>query len=438
MNLVIIGTGYVGLTTGVGYATLGHKVACVDIDPNKIAKLDLGQVPFYEPGVQEALKDLQEQGRIMFTTDLESVINQADVIMIGVGTPPKSTGEADLSAVHAVASQIGKLLEHEAVIVIKSTVPVGTNRSVLKTIRENMKEAGREDLTSLINIVSLPEFFREGTAMKDFLEPDRIVIGSDDEVAAQTIDKLHEKINAPRVHTTIESAELIKYAANAFLATKISFINEIANLADRVGADVRDIATGIGLDNRIGPHFLRAGIGYGGSCFPKDVSALAQQAWSKGYVFKLLDSVIEVNNRQRTLFFQNIQSVIGPIKGRKIAVWGLSFKPNTDDIRESAALDIVQLLIAHGAEVVAYDPEGMESAKKILPDSVEFAPTAVDATAGAEALVVLTEWSEFQDVSFDAVRSRMINPMIFDGRNHLASLRLDQKGFAYFGVGLCL
>jgi UDPglucose 6-dehydrogenase len=437
MNLVIIGTGYVGLTTGVGYATLGHKVACVDIDSSKISKLDLGQVPFYEPGVQSALKDMQEQGRIVFTTDLKSVIGQADIIMIGVGTPSTSTGEADLTAVHAVANQIGKLLDHEAVIVMKSTVPVGTNQMVINEVRDAMKEVSRGDLTSLINIVSLPEFLREGTALKDFLEPERIVIGSNDEVAAEIVDRLHEKVSAPRVRTSLESAELIKYAANAFLATKISFINEVANLADRVGADVRDIATGIGLDSRIGPHFLRAGIGYGGSCFPKDVSALAQIAGSKGYAFKLLSSVIEVNNHQRDIFFSQIQSVLGSLKGRRIAVWGLAFKPNTDDIRESAAIDITQRLIARGASVIAYDPVAMQNAKRELPDSVEFAPTAVDAIAGAEALVVLTEWPEFQDASFPTIKSRMIDPVIFDGRNCLANKRLDKEGFAYFGVGLC-
>jgi len=437
MNLVIIGTGYVGLTTGVGYATLGHQVACVDIDGSKIAKLDLGEVPFYEPGVQSALNDMQEQGRIVFTTDLKSVIDGADVIMIGVGTPSKSMGEADLSAIHAVAGQIGKLLKHEAVIVMKSTVPVGTNKIVIDEIRRAMNESGREALTSLINIVSLPEFLREGSALSDFLEPERIVIGSEDEVATEIVDRLHEKVSAPRVKTSLESAELIKYAANAFLATKISFINEIANLAERVGADVRDISKGIGLDSRIGPYFLRAGIGYGGSCFPKDVSALAQISGSNGYSFKLLSSVIEVNNKQRDIFFKQIQSVLGPLKGRKIAVWGLAFKPNTDDIRESAAVDITQRLVARGAEVVAYDPIAAENAKRVLPDSVEFAPTAVDATTGAEALVVLTEWPEFQEVSFPTIKSRMIDPVIFDGRNCLAGKRLDKQGFAYFGVGLC-
>lgn len=436
MNLVMIGTGYVGLTTGVGFAMLGHKVACVDIDAGKIARLDLGEVPFYEPGVQEALKAMQGNGTMLFTTDLKSVIGNADVLMLAVGTPPKSTGEADLTALFSVADHVGSLLDHEVVVVTKSTVPVGTNRLVLARIREAMKEAGREELTSLVNIVSVPEFLREGTALEDFLHSDRIVIGADDGIAAQTIDKLHEGITAPRVITSIESAELTKYAANAFLATKISFINEIANLADRVGADVRDIARGIGLDPRIGPAFLRAGIGYGGSCFPKDVSALEQLSGEHGYSFRLLPAVIEVNGRQRDLFFKRLVRDLGGVKGRRIAVWGLAFKPDTDDVRESAAIDIAQRLCAQGAEVVAYDPKATENARMVLADSVVFAPTAIDACSGAEALVVLTEWPEFREVSFPALKDRMIEPRIFDGRNHLADLHLSQHGFMYRGVGL--
>lgn len=436
MKLVIIGTGYVGLTTGVGFASLGHQVVCVDIDATKIASLDLGQVPFYEPGVQESLVQLQAEGKILFTTDLKNVITGADVIMLAVGTPPKQTGEADLSAIYAVADQIGSLLDHEVVIVVKSTVPVGTNRQILNRIRESMKLAGKEDLASLVQIVSVPEFLREGTALEDFLNGHRIVIGADDGIAAQTVDQLHEGIQAPRVITSIESAELIKYAANAFLATKISFINEMANLADRVGADIRDIAQGIGMDPRIGPHFLRAGVGYGGSCFPKDISALEQLSGSHGYVFKLLSSVIEVNVRQRDIFFKQIIESMNGVKGRRIAIWGLAFKPETDDIRESAAIDITQRLYAQGADIVAYDPKAAENARKILPDAIEFAPTAIDAAMGSEALIVLTEWPEFRDVSFSALKRKMIEPRIFDGRNHLADMPLSQMGFRYQGVGL--
>ncbi len=436
MNLVMIGTGYVGLTTGVGFATLGHQVVCVDIDAGKIARLDRGEVPFYEPGLQDALKHVQEKGRILFTSDLKSVIGGAEVVMIAVGTPPKSTGEADLTTLFAVADQIGTLLDHEAVIAVKSTVPVGTNRKVIARIRESMERAGRAELTSLINIVSVPEFLREGSAFEDFLQPDRVVIGSDDKIAAQTVERLHKEMMAPRVLTTLESAELIKYAANAFLATKISFINEIANLADRVGADVRHVAEGIGHDHRIGPHFLKAGVGYGGSCFPKDVSALEQISGANGYAFKLLSAVIEVNNRQREMFFKRMVEALGGVKGRRVAVWGLAFKAHTDDIRESAGIEIAQRLHAAGADLSVYDPQAMGNARSVLSDHVEFAATAMDAATGADVLVVLTEWPEFREVSFSTLRDRMIEPIIFDGRNHLADLNLHAHGFAYHGVGL--
>lgn len=436
MNVIMIGTGYVGLTTGLGFAALGNKVVCVDTDTDKIAKLDLGQAPFYEPGLKEALKAQQEAGNIMFTSDLASVISTAEIIILAVGTPPKATGEADLQYIFAAAEQIGKLLKHEAMIAIKSTVPVGTNRKVLAKIRESMKEAGRDDLTDLIQIASVPEFLREGSALKDFFSPDRVVIGTDDDLAFRTIEQMHEGLDTTIVKTTIESAELIKYASNAFLATKISFINEIANIAERTGADVLEIARGVGLDSRIGPKFLNAGIGYGGSCFPKDVSALKQVAGLRGYDFKLLSAVIEVNNRQRQVFFQKILDELKILKGRRIAVWGLAFKPGTDDIRESAAVDIVQKLYSHGAEVIVYDPEAAELGKKLMPENIQFAENAVDATHGAEALVVLTEWPEFQEVSFETVKSRMIDPIIFDGRNCLRNLKLEKFGFRYQGVGL--
>ncbi len=432
----MIGTGYVGLTTGLAYAKLGHHVACVDQDANKIACLDLGETPFYEPGLPELLEDMQAQGRVMFTTDLSAVIGGAEVIMIAVGTPATSNGEADLSAVYHVAEGIGKLLDHEAVIVVKSTVPVGTNRRVLVIVKEALTKAGHTDLAGLIAIASVPEFLREGSAINDFLSPDRIVIGSEDDTTRTIVDRLHMGINAPRVFTTLESAELIKYAANAFLATKISFINEMAQLAERTGANVMEIARGIGLDRRIGPHFLQAGIGYGGSCFPKDVSALYQLSGANGYHFKLLSSVIEVNNRQRDLFFHKMESVMGDLRGRKMAVWGLAFKNNTDDVRESAAVDIIERLIGHGVEVVAYDPQAMESARKVLPSIVQYAPTALDAAQGAEAILVLTEWPAFRQVSFSTLLDCMIEPRIFDGRNLFADLHLAQKGFEYYGIGI--
>lgn len=436
MNIVMIGTGYVGLTTGLGFAGLGHRVACVDTDSTKIAKLDLGQAPFYEPGLEETLKSLQEQGRIVFTTDLASVLNEADVVMIAVQTPPKANGEAELSYLLSAAEEIGRFLTHEALIVVKSTVPVGTNRRVLARIRETMAQHGRSDLAPLIRIASVPEFLREGAALADFHSPDRIVIGADDGIVFQTVERMHDGIKSVLVRTSIESAELIKVCANAFLATKISFINEVANIVEGTGADVRDIAHGIGLDQRIGPQFLRAGIGFGGSCFPKDVSALKSYAGINGYDFKLLGAVIEVNNKQRRRFFTKIEDTLGSLKGRKVGVWGLAFKPDTDDIRESAAIHIVRELVGHGAEVSAYDPKAEVSARRVLPSSVQFAPTAMDAAIGADALVVLTEWPEFRTVSFETLRSQMIEPMIFDGRNCLADLNLDGLGFQYYGVGI--
>lgn len=436
MNLVMIGTGYVGLVTGLGFAKLGHRVACVDTDAAKIARLDLGEAPFYEPGLPELLREMQEVGRIMFATDLADVIDGAEVIMIAVGTPARTDGFADLSFVHAAADRIGELLDHEALIVVKSSVPVGTNNQVLERVRLKMGEVGREALTSVVTIASLPEFLRPGFALKDFMEPDRIVIGADDSVAQTTLDRLHDGISAPRVLMSLQSAELTKYAANALLATKVSFVNEIANIAERFGADIREVTRAVGMDKRIGPHFMRAGIGYGGSCFPKDVSALMQMAGTSGYDSRLLATVIEVNNRQRERFVSRIVSELDGVRGRRVAVWGLAFKGGTDDVRGSAPMDIVQRLIGLGAEIVAFDPKGMDAAKRILPSSVEFAPTAVDATTGADALLVLNEWPEFRDVSFDTVFERMAEPRIFDGMNHLADLNLTAHGFKYQGVGI--
>jgi UDPglucose 6-dehydrogenase len=435
MNVVMVGTGYVGLVSGLGFAKLGHRVACVDVDANKIAKLDLGEVPFFEPGLPELLRQMQEAGRILFTTDLPSVLSGADVVMIAVGTPPTPTGEADLSAVHAVATTLGAHLEHEVVVVMKSTVPVGTNHQVLEVIRTELIKNGREHLAPLVHAVSLPEFLAEGHALSDFLHPTRIVIGADDPVAASVVERLHEGISGPRVRVATKDAELIKHAANALLATKVSFINEIATLAERVGVDVRNVAHGIGLDPRIGPHFLNAGIGFGGSCLPKDIGALHQIAGHNGYEFKLLSAAIEVNNRQRDRFVSKVEQSLGGLKGRRLAVWGLAFKGGTDDIRESPAIDVVQRLYARGADIVAFDPMAMERAKRDLSDRIEYAPTAVDAATGADALLVLTEWPEFREVSFETLKTQMLTPIVIDGRNLLADLRLAERGFRYEGMG---
>ena len=436
MNIVVIGTGYVGLVTGLGYAKLGHRVACVDVDAGKVARLDHGEPPFFEPGLAELLRETQETGSVVFTTDLASVMGTADVVLIAVGTPPAPGGEADLSFVLRAAEQVGACLDHEAVVAVKSTVPVGTNHRVLERVRAAMEAAGAGEAAGLVHGASLPEFLREGSAIRDFFRPDRVVIGADDDVARATLDALHEGIAAPRVFLSVASAELAKYAANAFLATKISFVNEIAQVAERTGADVRDVARAIGLDRRIGPAFLQAGVGYGGSCFPKDVSALHQMAGVNGYDFKLLSAVIEVNNRQRELFVWRVEAALGGVQGRLIAVWGLAFKGGTDDVRESAAVDIAQRLFARGAELAVHDPQAMENARVVFGDRVQYAATPVDAARGAEALLVLADWPAFRDVSFEALKDAMLEPRIFDGRNYLADLDLPARGFAYHGIGL--
>ncbi|MBU0646374.1 UDP-glucose/GDP-mannose dehydrogenase family protein [Patescibacteria group bacterium] len=436
MNIVIIGTGYVGLVSGLGLAKLGHRVACVDTDESKIQRLDMGEPPFFEPGLSELLHDMQNTGHVVFTSNIAEVLADAEIIILAVGTPPGRNGEADLSYLFTAAESIGQNLEHEAIVVVKSTVPVGTNRQVIDRIRSVMKERGRDDLSPLVQIASVPEFLREGSALQDFMNPDRVVIGCDDEIIFMILDRLHDGINGPRLMMSVESAELSKYAANAFLATKISFINEIANIAERTGGNVLDVAKSIGLDKRIGPHFLKAGLGYGGSCFPKDVSALRQLAGVKGYDFKLLSAVIEANNRQRENFFKKVESNLVNLKGRKLAVWGLAFKNNTDDIRDSAAIDLVQRLYARGAELVVYDPEAMANARRVLPDGIEFVATPIDAARGAEALLILTEWPEFRGVSWPTLLDSMVEPKIFDGRNLLADLDLAKWGFEYHGVGI--
>ncbi len=437
MNIVMVGTGYVGLASGLGFAKLGHRVVCVDIDASKIAKLELGEPTFFEPGVPETLKEMLEAGRIMFTTSLKDVVDEAQVVIIAVGTPPLPNGQADLSFVYKVAEDLGALLRHDCVVIVKSTVPVGTNRIVLEKIQRAMQEAGHDEATSRVRIGSVPEFLRPGYAMEDFFHPARIILGADDEETFSVLDRLHAGLEAPRVRMSIESAELTKYAANALLATKISFINEIANIADEVGADVREVAQGVGMDPRLGPHFLNAGIGFGGMCFPKDVSALHQIAGTKGYECKLLSAVIEVNSRQRERFLRKVEHDLNGFKGKRIALWGLAFKGGTDDVRGSISIDIAQRLAGRGADVYAFDPKAMDRAKAYLPENVKLCSTAVDACEGADALLVVTEWPEFREVSFEAVRERMIDPRIYDGRNLLTDLELEKKGFSYKGVGVC-
>jgi len=435
MKLVIIGTGYVGLVSGLGYAKLGHQIACVDVNSERIAKLDLGETPFYEPGLPELLKEMQEEGRIVFTTRLIDVLDGADIVVIAVGTPAGPYGQADLSSVKGVVTELGKNLNHAPLIVMKSTVPVGTNRSLIEYTRQTLAHHDRNEIATNLRIASCPEFLAEGTAIRDFMNPDRLVFGVEDDQDATLLDKLHEGLEAPRAIMSLESAELTKYAANAFLATKLSFINEIANIAEQTGANVRDVAAAIGMDPRIGPHFLRAGIGFGGSCFPKDVSALQQIAGREGYNFKVLSAVIEANNHQRERFFKRFEFVMGGLKGRKIAVWGLAFKGGTDDIRDSAAIDIVKRVYAAGADICAYDPLAMSNARKELSNEIELTSTAIDAAEGADALLVLAEWQEFCEVSFKTLKEKMLGDKIFDGKNLLSDLDFEQYGFDYYAVG---
>lgn len=403
---------------------MGHSVVCVDIDENKILALKSGTVPFFEPHLSELVVQEQARGRLSYTSDASEGLCKAEAVFIAVGTPPDEFGGVNMSAFWSAVDGVAQFIEYDSVLIIKSTVPIGTNSAV------------REKLPNSISVASNPEFLREGRAIKDFFHPDRIVAGVSDERSKSVIENLYSQTQAQLFFMSPESAELVKYASNAFLATKISYINEIANLAERVGADIRDVALAVGEDKRIGKDFLNAGIGYGGSCFPKDISALHYMAGENGCDFTLLASVIDVNNKQRERFVQKIISDLGVLEGRNIAVWGLAFKNGTDDIRESAAIDIVVKCLEHGANVCVFDPKAMENAYRSVGSSVAFAKTALDAVVRADALVVATEWPEFALQDFDEVKNRMRGNKIYDGRNILSNLKLNDKGFEYYGVGI--
>lgn len=427
MNIAIIGAGYVGLTSSAVYAKLGHTVFAVRKDADKVEMLKRGEVPFFEPGLGELVKEQVESGRLIPTTSYAQAVPNAEVIFICVGTPPLPSGEADLSQVFAAAKEIAENMgDGYKVIVDKSTVPVGTAEKVRKVIQEQ----GVNDF----DVASCPEFLREGSALKDTLEPDRVVVGVDSDRARDLLLKVHEKLPGERVITDIRTAEMIKYASNAFLATKISFINEIANLCDQVGADVEGVAHGMGLDPRIGPQFLKAGTGYSGSCFPKDTRALHNIAFSHDYDFKLLKAVIEVNQSQRRKFLSKVRNSLGGVEGKKIGVLGLAFKDNTDDIRESAALDIISWLIKEGAQVKAFDYQAEKNAKVIIPDLVT-CPNPEEVAHEADALLILTEWSEFRNLPWGEMKTKMRQPLVFDGRNLLDSKMMRELGFKYISVG---
>jgi UDPglucose 6-dehydrogenase len=418
----VIGTGYVGLVTAAGFAELGSKVWCIDIDADKIERLNRGEIPIYEPGLEELVAKNRE--RMHFSTDITDALEHARLLFVAVGTPPTYSGDADLSSVHAVVNAMPASDRHA--LVMKSTVPVGTGKTIKRAFIEQGKEGFR--------YVSCPEFLKEGTAVTDFLEPDRVVIGDDGDWAGDAVADLYAPLDAPLVRTDIASAEMVKLASNAFLATKISFINEIANVCEETGADVIEVARGMGLDERIGNKFLQAGLGFGGSCFPKDVTALKQLAGNSGYHFQLLNAVIEVNELQKRRVMSKLHKHLGTLVGKRVALLGLAFKPNTDDMREATSLVLSARLQADGAAVVAYDPVAEEEARKLI-GGIDFARSADDCVDGADAVVLVTEWSEFKELDWAEVARRMGGTLVIDGRNALDADAVRAAGLVYEGIG---
>jgi UDPglucose 6-dehydrogenase len=431
MKIAVIGTGYVGLVTGTCFAETGNEVICVDIDKAKVDKLSSGQITIYEPGLEKLFLRNQREGRLNFVTSLEEGIKDAKIIFLALPTPPGEDGSADLKYILGVANDLGKLLTDYKIIIDKSTVPVGTSDKVHAAIAKNVKVE--------FDVVSNPEFLREGVAVDDFMKPDRVVIGTTSEKAKKVLNELYAPFvrqGNPILFMDERSAELTKYAANAFLATKITFMNEIAQLCERLGADVDMVRKGIGSDERIGKRFLFSGIGYGGSCFPKDVQALVRSSQEVSYPFKVLEAVMEVNETQKMHLIPKIEKYFkGNLKGKKIALWGLAFKPNTDDIREAPALYMIDALLAAGASVAAFDPEGMPNVKKLIGDKITYCERRYDALVDADALVIATEWSEFRTPDFEKVISLLKNKVIFDGRNLFDLEQMKQLGFHYESVG---
>lgn len=432
MNISVIGAGYVGLVTGACFAEFGINVTCVDMDEARIESLTKGIPPFYEPGLEELMRKNMNEGRIHFTRDTEKAVRDSEVIFIAVGTPSRADGSADLSFVDAVARTIAGNLNGYKVIVTKSTVPVGTGERIRKIIQESGNADGQFD------IVSNPEFLREGSAIEDFMRPNRVVLGASSERAVSVMKELYRPlylIEAPFIITDIETSEMIKYASNVFLATKISYINEIANLCEKVGANVQVVAKAMGLDGRIGAKFLHPGPGYGGSCFPKDARALLQIAESHGYDFKIARSVIEVNASQREWMIVKIEHALRGVGGKTLGVLGLSFKPNTNDIRESPAIDIIQELIARGAKIRVFDPAAMQDAKAVLVESVTYCRDAYDAAEGADAVVLITEWNQFRNLELERLKGLLKHPVFIDLRNVYETDRMRKNGFDYYSVG---
>jgi len=431
MKIAVVGTGYVGLVTGTCLAETGNGVICVDIDKNKVEKMKNGIVPIYEPHLDVIFERNIKQNRLSFTTDLESAVKDATIIFLALPTPPGEDGSADLSYVIEVAEQLGKIITDYKVIIDKSTVPVGTAEKVHAAVAKNAKVD--------FDIVSNPEFLREGFAVDDFLKPDRVVIGTTSTRAKDLLTELYKpyvRQGNPIIFMDEKSAELTKYAANAFLATKITFMNEIANFCEKVGADVDAVRVGIGSDTRIGKRFLFPGIGYGGSCFPKDVQALAKSGIEAGYDFKILESVMKVNQDQKTALIPKIlEHYNGDIKGKKIALWGLAFKPDTDDIREAPALYLIEELLAAGATISAYDPEAMSNVQELVGNKINFALSAYDACKDADFLVIATEWSVFRTPDFSKLKEKLNDLVIFDGRNLYDLPMMEKENFTYVSIG---
>lgn len=431
MKIAVVGTGYVGLVTGTCFSETGNDVTCIDIDEEKVKKLNNGQIPIYEPGLDVLFDRNTEQGRLKFTTDLKEGVAGAKIIFLALPTPPGGDGAADLQYVLKVAEDLGPMLTEYTVLVNKSTVPVGTADKVREAIAKNCQID--------FDVVSNPEFLREGVAVDDFMKPDRVVVGTSSEKARKIMERLYEPFvrqGNPIIFMDERSSELTKYAANAFLATKITFMNEVANLCEKVGADVDKVRAGVGSDNRIGKRFLFAGIGYGGSCFPKDVKALHKTSNDYDYEFKILNSVMEVNHKQKTILIDRIKSYFdGDLKGKKFGLWGLAFKPNTDDIREAPALYLIDALLANGAEVIAYDPEAMDNVKNTIGDKIKYASGMYGATEGVDALIIATEWSVFRTPNFDALTEKMNNKVIFDGRNLYKVEEMKELDFYYESIG---
>ena len=430
MKIAVVGTGYVGLVAGVCFAESGNDVVCVDNDATKVRSLSRGKVPIYEPGLEELLRRNRAEGRLTFTTALPKSVRDAAIVFIAVGTPQDEDGSADLQHVLAVAKAIAKAMNGYKVVVNKSTVPVGTS--------ERVREVIRRETTHPFSVVSNPEFLKQGAAIDDFMKPDRVVIGAEDDRAREMMLELYApftRTDAPIMVMDCASAELAKYAANAMLATRISFMNEVANVCEAVGADVDQVRRAVGSDRRIGTSFLFSGIGYGGSCFPKDVKAMMRFAEDADYDFRILRAVEDVNLNQKTRLVAKMKKHFGNLKGKVIGVWGLAFKPKTDDMREAPSIPLVESLLSAGASVQVYDPEAMQVAKKLFGSRVTYADANYAALKGADALAILTEWNEFRRPDFDRIRSLMKTPVIFDGRNLFAPAQMKQNGFTYYSIG---